>query len=117
MGQGLDKSRRLRRRREFVDAYETGTPYRNAGFHLFARRRPRSGNSRLGITVTRAVGNAVVRNRLRRWTRERFRLMGHRVRPDYDLVVNLHPRLATMSHGEFDRLLVAVLAKADVLED
>ena len=43
--------------------------------------------SRLGIVVTRKVGNAVVRNRIKRLCRECFRLWPDLVPPSIDLVV------------------------------
>jgi ribonuclease P protein component len=43
--------------------------------------------TRLGITVSRKVGGAVVRNRLKRRIREWFRGARARLRPDMDIVV------------------------------
>ena len=44
--------------------------------------------ARLGVTVTRKIAKAAGRNRLRRATREFFRLRRDRIRPDLDIVVN-----------------------------
>lgn len=46
-----------------------------------------SAPSRLGLTVSRRVGNAVVRNRVKRALRETFRLVWDDLLPGYDLVV------------------------------
>ena len=117
MDQGFPKARRLLRRWEFRLVYDTGTPYRNAGFHLFVRPRSQPGEeTRIGITVTRALGGAVVRNRLRRWTRETFRLAYPRIKPGYDLVVNCHRRLGEARRDQFDRSFENVLEKAHLLE-
>ncbi|MBS0243825.1 MAG: ribonuclease P protein component [Proteobacteria bacterium] len=46
------------------------------------------GSARFGFTITRKVGNAVVRNRIRRRLREALRAIGAEVtRPDFDYVV------------------------------
>lgn len=37
---------------------------------IAARRDPSTPRARLGLTVSRKVGNAVVRNRVKRWLRE-----------------------------------------------
>ena len=42
--------------------------------------------TRLGVTVTRKVGRAVVRNRIKRWVREAFRRERHLFAPGYDMV-------------------------------
>jgi ribonuclease P protein component len=67
---------RLRRRGEFVVVQGEG--HKIHGRHLFALARkqaePRIG--RVGLTVTKKVGNAVVRNRIKRLLREWLRLHG-----------------------------------------
>ncbi len=116
MDQRFPKTARLLKRREFRLVYETGTPHRNAGFHLFVRKRDEEGPSRVGLTATRGVGNSVVRNRLRRRAREVFRTSYRDLKPGFDLVVNFHRRLAAARRNEFDRLFRDVLEKAHLFE-
>jgi ribonuclease P protein component len=118
MAQGFPKACRLLKRREFITVYASGTPYRNAGFHLFLRRRQEEpGATRLGLTVKRTVGGSATRNRLRRWTRETFRLSYECIRPGFDVVLNYHPALARATRQEFDRLLKNILDKAGLYRD
>jgi len=66
---------RLRRRADFVVVQTEGNKLH--GRHVLALARKRSdpaGVGRLGITVTKKVGNAVVRNRIKRLVREWMRL-------------------------------------------
>ena len=64
---------RLRRRADFLAA-ATGVRASAACFVLQARTRGDTGPVRVGFTVSRKVGNAVVRNRVRRRLREVVRL-------------------------------------------
>ena len=63
---------RLRRRSAFVKLSGEGRKLHNRYF-LVIFAPGETGRCRLGITVTRKVGNAVVRNRIKRLTRELFR--------------------------------------------
>jgi ribonuclease P protein component len=64
---------RLRQRADFLAA-ATGFRISAAGFVLQARRRSDEGPARVGFTVSKKVGNAVERNRVRRRLREIVRL-------------------------------------------
>jgi ribonuclease P protein component len=80
------KALRLRKRAEFLDAQKRGM--RRPGRYLVvivARRE--EGPTRLGVTVSRRVGPAVVRNRVKRLVREAFRLHRHELPTGLDLVV------------------------------
>jgi len=70
--QPFPRDSRIRRRSEFVRLSGVGRKFHNRYFLVIAARST-VGRSRLGITVTRKVGNAVVRNRIKRQTREFFR--------------------------------------------
>jgi ribonuclease P protein component len=66
---------RLKRRAEFLRAAASGRKAALPGLVLQALARQDDGPARLGFTVTKKVGNAVVRNRTRRRLREAARLL------------------------------------------
>ncbi len=66
---------RLKRRAEFLRVAARGRKVAVAGLVLQALARPDDGPVRLGFTVTKKVGNAVVRNRTRRRLKEAARLL------------------------------------------
>ena len=78
---------RLRQRADFLAA-ATGTKVPAAGFVLQARKRTDHGPARIGFTVSKKVGNAVERNRVRRRLREIVRLAAtNRTRAGHDYVL------------------------------
>ena len=71
-------------------------------------------SSRIGITVTRKVGKANIRNRLKRWTREVYRRQREPLGLDaqaLDIVVNIKPGAVEASFEEFSRDLTRVLER------
>ncbi len=61
------------RRADFLRATRRGRRVETGYFRVFVLRREDGGPTRLGITVTRKVGKAVLRNRIKRLVREWFR--------------------------------------------
>lgn len=108
-GEGLGRADRLRRRVEFLRCYRQGRRRKGALLYLaFAANE--TGTVRLGITASRKVGGAVVRNRLKRRVREIVRRWPERRRlAAMDLVVHLHPTAATASFATLERELVTLL--------
>jgi len=85
---GFPRAARILQEREFRRVYRRGA--RLSVFPLrFCLMRRGEGPSRLGLAVSRKVGNAVARNRWKRAVREAFRLNVHRLRAPADVVVSV----------------------------
>ena len=90
---------RVRTRREFVALQRDGR--RQAAPHFIVITSVTPGPSpRLGITTSRKVGNAPVRNRIRRLVREFFRRHRARLAGAGDLVVIARPGAHTLSYAD-----------------
>ena len=84
---GFPKEARLRKRPEFLNVQSRGVRLHTRHFVVYIAGG-RAPGARIGITASKKVGNAVVRNRWKRSVREGFRLLGWRSQKQgLDLVV------------------------------
>ena len=79
------------------------------GYLVLYARKNRTGRSRVGITVSKKLGHAVVRNRVRRRLREIYRLHEDSFCPGWDIVVVARSRAVD---APFDRLTASYLSLA-----
>jgi ribonuclease P protein component len=117
---GLPES--LRNSREFRLVYEKGRRYSSPYFNIFVLRTG-SAEPRLGLTVTKKIGDAVVRNRCKRRLREIVRHYFNERRGTspfvggIDLVINARSSLPTAEYHlveeSFRKLLEMILGPID----
>jgi len=101
------KQYRLLRRLEFQRVYTQGQR-RSASLCTVFYRPNGLVQTRLGITVPKRVGTAVVRNRIKRRIREVFRLHRQELPGGWDLVLNPRPRAATVAYPALERELLGL---------
>jgi len=103
----FSRSARVRKRPDFKRIQSQGRRVYTAHFVLLIHARPpgKSGAecSRLGVTVSRRVGSAVVRNRAKRLVREAFRATRDLWDDDLDLVVIVRKPPGTMQLADVQR--------------
>ncbi len=111
-GAGFPKAKRLRKRAEFVAlANRSKKPELkiHSSCFLILGRKNGLAHSRLGVTVTKKIGGAVLRNHLKRRVRELFRLNGRFWPQGLDILFIAKARAAEASAAE----LREALAEAD----
>ncbi|MEM0924834.1 MAG: ribonuclease P protein component [Planctomycetota bacterium] len=84
--QRFTKSQRILSSRQFTLLLRRGGCSADGCLVVFALPNQRS-RSRLGVTIPKKTGNAVHRNRWKRWIRESFRTQQELMPTGYDLVV------------------------------
>ena len=96
------RSDRLLHSRDFKRVSRTGRRIASSSFVILvaASKREGKGPPRLGTTVSRKVGNAVIRNRVKRAVREWFRQHRSQLPQSSDIVVIARPPAAALSGQE-----------------
>ena len=103
----------LKKNHEFRRLYSKGNSIAAPCLAVYCRPTKRSGN-RIGFTVSNKVGNAVVRNRIRRRLREIYRLHESEFRTGHDIVVVARMRAATADYVRLERELLRCARKLEV---
>lgn len=112
--QALPKQTRLSRRSEFLRTYESGRKYFSRFCVLFVAENGLM-QSRLGVTATRKIGKANVRNRLKRWVREVYRTERAPLDLDErpaDFVINLKSSAVMAEFPDFRAELTSLFRRA-----
>jgi ribonuclease P protein component len=110
---GYPRAVRLLQRGEFDAVYEGGRRRASKQFLVFYRRRESAESaSRFGISVKKALGGAVTRNRLKRRIREILRLHRQEIATGWDIVIHPRSSVATAPFAALERELITLLASA-----
>lgn len=108
----MQRDRRLRSRKDFADAYRKGRTQGNR--LLVVRIRPNESDiTRFGFVAGKTVGNAVVRNKVKRRLREAAR--GLDVIAGLDIVIGARKAAADADFPALNAALAALLARGGAL--
>ena len=98
-------SESLKKNRDFQIVYKRGKSYANKYLVMYNKPNGLKKN-RIGISVSKKVGNSVVRHRLTRLIRESYRLQESKMQCGYDIVVIVRASAKGRSYREIDSALV-----------
>ena len=103
-GERFSKRARLTRRSEFLSLSRQGKKVYTSHFVVLSKTNDK-GENRLGVTVSARVGNAVIRNRIKRLLREFFRRHSRELSSPQDFVVIARKGAGGLSLDEATREL------------
>ena len=103
------KAERLLKRSDFLKASREARQRVETRNFLVLLRPNHLSRARLGVTVTKKIGNAVIRNRIKRQVKEFYRLHKHYLPQGHDLVVIARRGADSLDHRQvWDQLMVLI---------
>jgi ribonuclease P protein component len=102
--------------KDFQIVYKKGKSYANKYLIMYVLNNKEEEN-RLGISVSKKVGNSVVRHRITRLVRESYRLQKDKFQTGYDIVVIARSNAKDKSYSEIESALLHLAKLHNILED
>ncbi|MDY3015556.1 ribonuclease P protein component [Blautia sp.] len=106
-------SESLKKNSDFQQVYRHGTSYANRYLVMYVLENQYMKN-RLGISVSKKVGNSVVRHRVTRLIRESYRLNEQLFKKSLDIVVIARPSAKEKSYQEIESALLHLAKKHQI---
>ncbi|WP_102348063.1 ribonuclease P protein component [Bacillus sp. Marseille-P3661] len=112
----MNKRNRIKKNEEFQDVFKKGNSVANRQFVVYTLAKPEQSELRIGLSVSKKVGNAVIRNQVKRYIRQTFTELKDDLNQQLDYVIVARQPTATMDFHETKKSLIHVLkiAKAFV---
>lgn len=105
----------IKKTSDFVQVYQQGRSYGNRLLVLYVRNIEPGQAGRIGISVSKKVGNSVIRHRIRRLIKESFRLHLSEW-PDKEYVVVAKREAKGKDYFEIEKALLHLGRKTEVLK-
>ena len=112
----MRKDQRVKKNKEFQEIFKKGTSYANRQFVLYLLKKEEPQPFRIGISVSKKIGNAVCRNKIKRYVRQSFLELKEDVQGNYDYLIIARKPAAEMNFHEVKGSLTHVLKRGKVLK-
>jgi ribonuclease P protein component len=111
----MKKEFRVKKNKEFQEIYIKGSSVANRQFVVYLRSVPDQTHFRVGLSVSKKIGNAVTRNQVKRYIRQALLELQDQMRNEYDLIIIARKPASDMNFHEVKGSLTHVLKLAKVL--
>jgi ribonuclease P protein component len=112
----MQKELRLKKNEEFQTVFKRGTSVANRQLVLYVYRNRRVERFRLGISVSKKLGHAVTRNRMKRLIKAIVQVEQAQIRNGYDLVLIVRQAALDMDFDQLRSSFLHVLRKTEAYD-
>ncbi|MFD3450512.1 ribonuclease P protein component [Microbacteriaceae bacterium 4G12] len=110
----MKKMNRIKKNEDFQTVFQNGISNANRQFVLYQLDKPNQPYFRIGLSVSKKIGNAVMRNRIKRMIRQVFTELKEAIDSEKDFVIIARKPCAEMEYEEFKKSLIHVLKRSGI---
>lgn len=107
----LKKAYRVKKNEEFQQIFKDGHSFANRQLVIYALEKKEQPHFRVGLSVGKKIGNAVLRNQIKRYLRQAFIDLESDIKPNYDYVIIARMPTRNMGYYELKSSLNHLLKK------
>lgn len=112
----MKKKYRIKKNDDFQLVFKKGKSFANRQFVVYKLKREDSNHFRIGLSVSKKIGNAVCRNRIKRYIRQAFHEFETEIDSQNDYIIIARKPAANMDFHEVKSSLEHVLKIAKVMK-
>jgi len=112
----MKKELRIKKNKEFQTAFQKGQSFANRQFVVYSLPKEGQDHFRIGLSVSKKIGNAVTRNRIKRYVRQSIFELNEQLAIGNDYVIIARKPAADMDFFEVKKSLTHVLKVGKVLK-
>ncbi len=112
----MKKEFRVKKNKDFQAAFQKGRSFANRQFVVYSLAKEDQDYFRIGLSVSKKIGNAVTRNRIKRYIRQSILELKEQLLPGNDFVIIARKPAAEMDFFEVKKSLTHVLKVGKVLK-
>jgi len=112
----MKKEFRVKKNKEFQAAFQKGHSFANRQFVVYSLHKADQDYFRIGLSVSKKIGNAVTRNRIKRYVRQAIFELNDQLAAGKDYVIIARKPTADMDFFEVKKSLTHVLKVGKVLK-
>lgn len=107
----LKKTYRVKKNTEFQDILRTGKSFANRELVIYYKEKPSQEHFRIGISVGKKIGNAVIRNKIKRHIRQAIHELEDDIIHTIDLIIIARKPAVHMNTAQMKKSLTHLLRK------
>ncbi|MFG6113610.1 ribonuclease P protein component [Halobacillus sp. MO56] len=111
----MKKAYRIKKNEEFQQVFKKGKSFANRQLVIYYLKKEDQNHFRIGLSVSKRIGVAVVRNQIKRYLRQAFHELEDNIDPRYDLIIIARKPTKDMDFHQMKKSLTHVLSKSKLL--